>query len=89
LSLGNFPPYVGNQSEVELYFDIPSEDGVFGAAVMAHDTKLNSGMYFYVDYVKPPNKTSVYTVKVVAESLPIGGRIYKKEMPNYDLPGDD
>jgi len=89
LSLGDFPPHVGNQSEVEVSFAIPSKAGTFGVAVMAKDVAFKSGMYFYVNYVPPPNKTSVYTLTVGATSLPAGGSVYKKEMPNWDIPGSD
>jgi len=89
MSLGDFPAHVGNQSEVEVSFAIPSKAGTFGVAVMANDGKLNSGMYFYVQYIPPPNKTSVYSLQVGAEALPAGAKVYQKEMPNYNLRGND
>lgn len=45
--------------------------------------------FFYVNYVPPPNKTSIYTLEVGAEPLPSSGSVVAKEMPNKDLPGSD
>jgi hypothetical protein len=66
-SLGSWPnTHAGNQSEVEVTFELPQHPSRFGVAVMGSGG--GSGTYFYVDF-KPPTANStdgsdVYTATV-------------------------
>jgi beta-fructofuranosidase len=71
LSLGSWADSVGNQSEVEVTFAIPTHAARFGVIVMAGADPVHSGTLFYVQFAPAPitSESKIRTVTVGAMSM--------------------
>jgi sucrose-6-phosphate hydrolase SacC (GH32 family) len=63
-SLGKWPSSAGKQSEVELIFEVPSEDTTFGVVVMGGSDFGKQGSYIAVHYTTPADNVAPFAVNI-------------------------